>query len=226
VTKLARGDAPQGSLTVDWRTVGAFRENAYLVVDRESGTAALVDPGGDPDALVEMVRDSGAELQAIWLTHAHLDHVGGIAGVKRVWDVPVYLHADDLPLYRGAADVARGYGLPFEQPEDPDRRLAAGDRLTLGATSFAVHHTPGHAPGHVVLVGPALMLGGDLVFAGSIGRTDLPYCDPVAMQRSLSHVLQFDDATVVYPGHGPATTIGAERATNPFLAGLVAAEAR
>lgn len=201
-------------------TVGAFQENCYLVVDPVTTRGILVDPGDEPDRIVAMVESSGATLEAIWLTHGHLDHVGGIAGVKRRWDVPVYLHPADRPLYDRAERQAAAYGLPFEQPDAPDRELAHGDVLRLGELTFEVHHTPGHAPGHCVFVGAGVMLGGDLLFAGSIGRTDLPLSDPRAMQQSLLHVAQLPGEIVVHPGHGPTTTIAHERATNGFLTGL------
>lgn len=211
---------------IRFATVGAFQENTYLVVDPATRRAILVDPGAEPDTLIALVESSGAVLEAIWLTHAHLDHVGGIVGVKRRWDVPVHLHPADRPLYDNAARQAAAYGLPFEQPGPPERELAEGDRLTVGGLTFAVRHTPGHAPGHCVFLGHGVMLGGDLLFAGSIGRTDLPLSDPAAMQRSLEHVAGFPPQTVVYPGHGPHTTIGVERATNGFLTGLARVAAR
>jgi glyoxylase-like metal-dependent hydrolase (beta-lactamase superfamily II) len=201
-------------------TVGAFQENSYLVVDEESNRAALVDPGAEPDRLLELVGESGAELSAIWLTHAHLDHVGAVAGIRRTWPVPVYLHPAALPMYERASIQAAAYGLPFEQPTAPDRSFADGDRLLLGQLIFDVWHTPGHAPGHVVIHGGGVVFAGDLLFAGSIGRTDLPMSNPAQMEQSLARVCELDDATVVYPGHGPPTTIGEERATNVFLNGV------
>jgi hydroxyacylglutathione hydrolase len=200
--------------------VGPFQENSYLVVDESTNRAALVDPGADPERLIELVRTSGATLDAIWLTHAHLDHVGGVAGVRRAWNVPVHLHPAALPMYERAAMQAAAYGLPFEQPAPPDASFDDGDRIPLGSLTFEVLLTPGHAPGHVVLHGGGALLAGDLLFAGSIGRTDLPMSNPVEMEQSLARVCELDDATVVYPGHGPPTTIGAERATNAFLNGV------
>ena len=200
--------------------VGPFQENCYLVVDDDSGHAVLIDPGAEPERLVEMVEQSGAVLDAIWLTHAHIDHIGGIAGVKRRFDVPVHLHPADRVLYdRGAAQAAF-YGIPFEQPGTPERVIADDDTVSLGTQEFRVLHVPGHAPGHVVFHGAGVLLGGDLLFAGSIGRTDLPFCDPAKMEDSLERICTLPDSTVVYPGHGPATSIGVERATNPFLNGI------
>jgi glyoxylase-like metal-dependent hydrolase (beta-lactamase superfamily II) len=202
---------------IDWRTVGPFQENAYLVVDEGTRRAVLVDPGAEPERLIAMVEESGAALEAIWLTHAHIDHIGGIVGVRRVFPVPIFLHPADRPLYDRGAVQAAFYGLPFDQPPAPDRALADGDVLLLGTLEFRVLHMPGHAPGHVVFVGGDRMLGGDLLFAGSIGRTDLPLSDPARMEQSLERVCALPDATVVYPGHGPPTSIGVERASNPFL---------
>jgi len=205
---------------IDWRTVGAFQENSYLIVDPSTQRAALVDPGAEAEELVAMVRASRATLEAIWLTHAHIDHIGAIAAIKRVWDVPVYLHPADRPLFDRGAMQAAAYGLPFEQPPAPERELAEGDVLTLGALRFDVLHVPGHAPGHVAFVTAGHMIGGDLLFAGSIGRTDLPFADPDRMVESLERVITLPDETMVYPGHGPTTAIGRERMTNPFLSGV------
>jgi hydroxyacylglutathione hydrolase len=202
-------------------TVGAFQENTYLVIDESTGRAVAIDPGDEPERVVNWIRESGATLDAIWLTHAHLDHVGAIAGVTRAWPVPVYMHPADRPTLERAPEAAAGYGLSFEMPPMPDRELADGDSLSVGELTFDVMHVPGHAPGHVVFHGNGVVLGGDMLFAGSIGRVDLPLADPRAMEDSLARLCELDDDLVVYPGHGPATTIGRERATNPFLTGVV-----
>jgi glyoxylase-like metal-dependent hydrolase (beta-lactamase superfamily II) len=208
------------SVRVSSQAVGAFQENCYLVVDEVAGKAVIVDPGAEGERLVRTVRASGAELVAIWLTHAHVDHIGAIAAVRREWPVPIFLHPADEPLYlRGAAQAAI-YGLPFEAPPPADNDLADGETLMVGALEFSVLHTPGHAPGHCVFVGNGVLLAGDLLFAGSIGRTDLPLSDPRRMSESLARVAALDPALTVYAGHGPATTIGRELETNPFLNGV------
>ena len=206
-------------------TVGEFSENTYLVEDG-AGHGVLVDPGAEPDRIIRLAESRRVTPSAIWLTHAHLDHIGGIAGVKRRWNVPVYLHPADAELYGLGEQSAAAYGVDFEVPPPPDRALAEGDTLRVGATEFRVWHVPGHAPGHVVFLADGVMLGGDLLFAGSIGRVDLPFSDPMAMQRSLDRLASIDGATTVYPGHGPTTTLEVERRTNPFLAGVARLVAR
>src|SRR3954465_15794479 len=207
-------------MKIDFRTVGPFAENSYLVIDEALRRAILIDPGDEPAALVRMVEQSGAALEAIWLTHSHIDPIGGIRRVRQRWPVSVFMHPAERELFNRAPDVAAMYGVPFEQPEYPDRELAEGDRVSVGSLNFDVMHMPGHAPGHVIFVGEGVMLGGDLLFAGSIGRTDLPYCEPKAMERSLERLATLDPALIVYPGHGPDTTVGRELESNPFLAGV------
>lgn len=211
--------AATGAPSVRATTVGVFEENCYLVADPATGAAALVDPGAEGERLVAVVRDSGATLEAIWLTHAHLDHVGALADVKRVWDVPVFLHPLDLPVFDFAPRAAAMYWLPWSEQPRPDCELADGMSLSLGTLRFDVMHAPGHAPGHVVIHGHGIALVGDCLFAGSVGRTDLPLSDPRALTRSLARIAALPADTIAFPGHGPSTTIGREVATNPFLNG-------
>jgi len=200
-------------------TVGAFQENCYLVVDRRSGRAVIVDPGGEGERLVEAVAKSGATLEAVWITHAHVDHVGAVASIKQRWDVPVYLHPLDRRLYEAAGRQAQVYGLQFEEPPPPDREFTDGQRLKIGDVELSVMHAPGHSPGHVVIHGDGIALVGDCLFAGSIGRTDLPFSDPPQLAATLEKISALPPETVVYPGHGMDTTIGEERRSNPFLNG-------
>ncbi len=206
-------------MRVETLTVGPFQENCYLVVDEKSNAAVLIDPGADPEKLIAAVEKSGANLEAIWITHAHVDHVGAIASVKNRWDVPVYLHPKDKRLYEATGRQAEVYGIEFEEPPEPDLEFSDGQTVSVGTASFSVMHVPGHAPGHVILHGNGIALVGDCLFAGSIGRTDLPFCNPGDLAQSLERIAQLPPETVVYPGHGMSTTIKEERESNPFLNG-------
>ena len=201
------------------RTVGPLQENCYLVIDPATRAAAIVDPGDEGGALVDWIRDAGVRLDAVWLTHAHFDHVGAVADVAAAFDVPIHLHPLDRPLYDNAPRAAAAWGLSVAPQPTPTHAFAEGDRLTLGGLTFDVMHAPGHAPGHVVIHGHGTALVGDCLFAGSVGRTDLPLCDPRALSASLVRIAALPPETIAYPGHGPETTIGRERASNPFLNG-------
>ncbi|HEY4734132.1 MAG TPA: MBL fold metallo-hydrolase [Gemmatimonadaceae bacterium] len=206
-------------MNVQTITVGAFQENSYLLVDERSNRAVIVDPGGEGERLIDTIEASGATLEAIWVTHAHVDHVGAIASIKRKWDVPIYLHPLDRRLYEAASRQAEVYGLPFEEPPPPDREFADGQNVKVGEQEMSVMHAPGHAPGHVVIHGDGIALVGDCLFAGSIGRTDLPFSNPPHLAATLEKLASLPPETVVYPGHGVETTIGEERLSNPFLNG-------
>ncbi|HJQ11433.1 MAG TPA: MBL fold metallo-hydrolase [Gemmatimonadaceae bacterium] len=201
-------------------TVGPFQENSYLVIDDDTQHAVIVDPGGEGQRLVNAIEKSKATLDAIWITHAHVDHVGAIATVKERWDVPVYLHPLDRRLYEAAGRQAEVYGVPFEEPPTPDAEFADGQKLMIGKSQMTVMHTPGHSPGHVVIHGSGIALVGDCLFAGSIGRTDLPMSNPQQLAESLQKIAALPAETIVYSGHGPETTIGEEKASNPFLNGM------
>ncbi len=199
---------------------GQFVENCWLVGDARTREAVIVDPGEESDTFLAELDRRQWSLRAIWLTHAHIDHILGVAAVKRATGAAVYLHPDDRPLYDALPDQGTWFGIRADRPPPPDRPLAAGQRLTVGGLEFTVRHTPGHSPGSVSFLGHGTIFGGDVLFNGSIGRTDLPGGDFATLMRSIQRdFLSLPDSTVVRSGHGPETTIGVERLTNPFLTG-------
>ena len=200
---------------------GALQENAYLVVDRDRRDAAIVDPGDDGDQLIAAIEQAGAMLRAIWLTHAHFDHIGAVRALRTHFSVPVHLHEADIRIFEAGPFQAASYGLPFDGDEVPSQRLVEGQGLTLGGLSFTVMHTPGHSPGHVTIHGHGVALVGDCLFAGSIGRTDLPLGNGAELGRSLLRIVALPPETRVLPGHGPATTVAEERRTNPYILDLL-----
>lgn len=201
-------------------SVGPLQVNCWLIVDDESGQLAIVDPGNDGDRILSAIRETGATPTEIWLTHAHFDHVGALEAVLRSHDVPVRMHPQEIPVYDSAAMYAAAFGQQIEQPVAPTVPMGEGDTLSLGELRFEVMHAPGHSPGHVVIHGNGVAIVGDCLFAGSVGRTDLPLASPSALAASLQRIAALPVETQVLPGHGAPTTIGTECRTNPFLNGV------
>lgn len=209
-------------LFVHCEVVEPFAENARLVGCRRSGEAVLVDPGGHVGRLLDVAAAEALTVGAIWLTHAHLDHVTGVSdAVARLGQIPILLHRDDLPLYEAVAEQGRMFGLAVDQPPPPTRWLEVGEILELGELRAEVLHLPGHSPGHVGFwfARQRTILSGDVLFAGSIGRTDLPGGDYDTLIASIRDgMLPLGDDVSVLCGHGPDTTIARERSSNTFLA--------
>lgn len=201
--------------------VTPFQQNCTLLWDEDTKRAAVIDPGGDLDRIRAAVAQAGVAVEKILLTHGHIDHAGGAAELKQDLAVPIEgPHRADLFLLSHLTDSARAYGLAGVRNVAPDRWLEEGDQVTVGDLTFDVLHCPGHSPGSVVFVsrGQRFAVVGDVLFRGSVGRTDLPGGDHAALIRSIkTKLLPLGDDVTFLCGHGPASTIGAERATNPFL---------
>ena len=178
----------------------------------------LVDPGEEAERLLAEAARRARRITAIWLTHAHLDHIAGVSAVHRATGAAIHLHPADRALYDGLPEQGRWFGMRFDPPPPPEVMLHHGQHLLVGGSEFEVRHVPGHSPGHVCFIGGGVVLGGDVLFEGSIGRTDLPGGDLEALLAGIRReLLVLPDPTIVYPGHGPATTVGREREENPFL---------
>ena len=220
-------------MIIEELTVTAFQQQTRVVGCEETGRAICIDPGDEALRIVEALERHGLELQAITLTHAHMDHVGGVAALKKLRpEAHVIIHREDEPLYRGLPEQPAWLGIPrsrwaalgFQYAAPPPIDEYWTDRQTyrVGKLSFEVIHCPGHTPGHVVLFEPEerKVFVGDCLFAGSIGRTDLPGGSTEQLMDSLfNKIVPLGDDVTVYSGHGPTTTIGHERRTNPFLTG-------
>ncbi len=213
-------------MLLEIRAVGPFFKNGFVLGCEETREGVVIDPGDEVDELLDIVRTEKLSIRHILLTHAHVDHVTGVGRAKTAIQAPIHLHRDDLPLYQAAVEQGRMFGLSVGALPPVDHFYQPGHSIRFGTYIVQPHHTPGHCPGGVCLkvgkvTGPGRMLFvGDTLFAGSIGRTDLPGGDYTTLIRSITTVLfAFGDEAEVYPGHGPATTIGRERRTNPFLVG-------
>jgi hydroxyacylglutathione hydrolase len=211
-------------MILETRAVPPFFKNGYLVGCEDTRQAVLIDPGDEVHEMLTAIEHNQLEMRYILLTHAHLDHVSGVAIARSALDVPVWLHKDDLFLYEAVVEQARMFGIQADKQPKPDRFYENGQRMEFGNYEVAVHHTPGHCPGGVCLAvkhrrrQETALFVGDTLFAGSIGRTDLPGGDMGTLMASIRDVLfSFPDETSVYSGHGPVTTIGREKQSNPFL---------
>lgn len=208
--------------------MGVFQVNSYVLTCRDTGKTVVVDPGDEPEILLRHLDAAGVVPEAILNTHGHLDHVAGNAALIERWRIPAYLPPGDRFLLDGFTEQAAMFGLPhLAAPPAPDGDLVDGATYSFGDVTLDIRSAPGHSPGHVILVGDGVTISGDVLFAGSIGRTDLPGGDLETLLRTLDDVmLPLGDATVVHPGHGPSTTIGAERRSNPYLQPAVRAQLR
>jgi hydroxyacylglutathione hydrolase len=211
-----------GTLEIVPMQLGMVQTNTYLVGDPESGSAIVIDPAWQGDRIARMAADRGWRIGTIWLTHAHFDHFGGAAGVADAYDVPVpvALHSLDQPLWRAMGGAALFGMSAFDPGPEPTIDLQHGTQLRLGGERFEVRHTPGHTPGHVIFVGSDLgaVFCGDLIFQHGVGRTDLPGGSWERLLESIrDEILTLPDMTMLFSGHGPATTVGEERRANPFL---------
>jgi glyoxylase-like metal-dependent hydrolase (beta-lactamase superfamily II) len=210
-------------MILEVRAVPPFYKNGFVVACERTREAVLIDPGDEVGDLIGAVRDLDVQVQHILLTHAHVDHVTGVGAAMEAFEAPVWLHRDDLPLYEQVESQAALFGFKARQPPPVDR-FYDGTPLSFGDYSVQVHHTPGHCPGGVCLQihrpasRPSHLFVGDTLFAGGIGRTDFPGSDYTVLMRSITEVLlPLGDDAIVHPGHGPDTTIGREKGTNPFV---------
>jgi hydroxyacylglutathione hydrolase len=209
-------------MILEMLTVGPFQENCYVIGDEAAGTGVIVDPGDEAARIALAVEQTNLEISQILITHAHIDHVGAVAALADEYSCPVLMHAEAEPMLGQLPTQAMMMGLRFGKVPAVDRHIEDKETIEVGGLELRSLYTPGHAPGHIAfyIESEGLLLSGDALFAGSVGRVDLPGGSMEVLMRSIEErLLTLPDETRVYPGHGPETTIGNERVHNPFLQG-------
>ncbi|HZW36238.1 MAG TPA: MBL fold metallo-hydrolase [Candidatus Deferrimicrobiaceae bacterium] len=208
------------SFRVHGLEVGPLAVNCYIVQHVPSRKAVVIDPGDDGEAILGQIGRLGCEVDKILLTHGHFDHVGAVGHLRKKSDAKVYIHADDVERMKSARRQGLMFGLSIPDTPPPDVLVGEGDRVPFADREFLVAHTPGHTPGCVSYIMGNMAFVGDLIFAGSIGRTDLPGGDTETLLRAVREkIFVLPDETVLFPGHGPASTVGEEKRSNPFFTG-------
>lgn len=214
---MNRSSNPAASLHLETFVCGPLETNAYLLLDKEARQAVVIDPSIESDAALQTARkwrDQGIQFTAIWNTHGHFDHVYDNARWKREFDIPIHLHPADAVFLEHLREQALWFGLPAPEIALPDAALTAGQTLEIGTHRATVVELPGHSPGSVGFDFGDFIVSGDVLFAASVGRTDLPGCSETQLAASLRTLFALAPHTVVWPGHGPRTTIGEEQRSN------------
>ena len=206
-------------MIVEKLVVGPFASNCYIVGSQSNKEGMIIDPGDEAKRILKKVEGLKLDIKFIVLTHGHIDHTGALKEVREATGAEVVIHGDDAKSLK-EQPLGKIFGLFYPTPPPPDRLLKGGDSVDIGDLHFSVLHTPGHTPGGVCLLGEGVVFSGDTLFNYSIGRSDLPGGNYSQLMNSLqTKLMALPDNTIVYPGHGPETTIGAERKDNPFLGG-------
>lgn len=209
------------TLMVKKIVVGPLEVNCFIVAEAAGREAIVIDPGDEPDMILDFIREEKLHVRHLVCTHGHFDHVGALPELKAaIKKAEVVIHRDEVPVYERAADLAKHWGFQLDPLPRPDRLVSEGDTVTIGKISLRVLHTPGHSPGGISLLADGVVFTGDALFAGSVGRTDLPGGNHPVLLKSLARLATLPGETVVHPGHGESTTIAREKRSNPYLAGL------
>ena len=211
-------------MNIETLQLGPVGTNCFIIGGEPGSAAAVIDPGWDAPIVLDVLRRRQWIPEAVVITHAHFDHIGGVRGVVEGTGAPFLVGEHEVRVLRVAVERAMSlFGVAVPEPPEPTRLLRAGETITLAGQPFRIVHTPGHSPGHICLLGDGVAFVGDVVFQGSVGRTDLPGGSTDTLLRSIAtHILTLPDDTELFNGHGPSTTVGRERRSNPFLAGLEA----
>jgi hydroxyacylglutathione hydrolase len=196
--------------------VGPLEANCFIVADEGSKRAMIIDPGDEPDRIMSAVGEGGLSVDYLVCTHAHFDHVGAVPEIKKATGARIVIHTDEMEIYLGARDMAAFWGYGIEPLPEPDILVKEGDEIRLGTLVFKVLHTPGHSPGGICLLGEGVVITGDTLFAGSVGRTDFHGGDMSRLRQSFDRLLALPPDTEILAGHGPRSTIGRERSENFF----------
>jgi glyoxylase-like metal-dependent hydrolase (beta-lactamase superfamily II) len=197
--------------------VGPLEENTYVIADEATKEAIVIDPGDESDRVVDFIKDIGLQAKSIICTHAHFDHVGATGDIKKATGGKILIHRNDMEVYETAKDQAAFWGYDIDDIPHPDGFLDEGDDIRVGNLNFKVMHTPGHSPGGICLYGEGILLTGDTIFKGSVGRTDFPGGSAEELKKSFRRLLGLPEDTKIYSGHGPDTSVGVEKKTNFFV---------
>jgi len=204
-------------MEIETLVVGALQSNCYIIWDEKNLDAMVVDPGDEPERITGVIDTKKLKVRFIVCTHGHFDHLGGVAALKGRTGAQIVLHRDDIEIYRNSRKHAASWGYEITQPPEPDMFVREGDELPLGGQKFIVLSTPGHSPGGICLYDAGVLVTGDTVFAGSVGRTDLYGGDMEDLKKSFARIISLPPETRILPGHGSPSTVGEERSMNFFI---------
>jgi hydroxyacylglutathione hydrolase len=194
--------------------VGSLENNCFIIADEKLKECLITDPGDEPDRILDFIHENNFKVKYIVCTHAHFDHVAAVSDIKKGTDALVVIHGDDLGLYRSTKDQAALWGFDIDPQPEPDMLVSEGDKIEVGELKFEILHTPGHSPGGICLYGEGILITGDTLFSGSVGRTDLYGGNIGDLRKSFKRLISLPESIRILPGHGPESTIGKERTDN------------